>query len=330
MSTYRAALIGCGRISHRHAKAFLAQGNVEIVAGCDINAENLQQVCDEYGIPGRYADYQEMLAQEPNLDLISVCTYPKFHAEHTIAAAQSGAKGVLCEKPMCLGVDEAQAMIDACQENDTKLAVAFRHRQNPNFTRGRELIADGAIGDPMLAWCFLGNPIIDNGSHIVDMIRYLLGEPPAEWVMGHTSRKADTMYQGSPVEEAGNGLIAFQGGTRGLIELGELVPANGFRFRVWGSEGMLEASQRGVELFDRAGRETLQSEPNDGFAEQTRELIGWIEGEPEHRSPGESGKACTEILMAIYESARIGQVVQLPLHVDGYPMLKMVGEVGSS
>jgi hypothetical protein len=80
-----------------------------------------------------------------------------------------------------------------------------------------------------------------------------------------------------------------------------------------------------VQVLDQSGETTYQQEPNQGFVEQTRELIGWLEGGPEHRSPGESGLACTEILMAIHESARTGQVIELPLQVDGYPMLHRLG-----
>jgi predicted dehydrogenase len=324
---YRAALIGCGRISDQHARAFLEQGNVDIVAGCDINRDHLASVCDKYQIRGRYTSHEEMLAREKDLDLVSVCTYPRVHAEHTIASAQAGVRGVLCEKPMCLGMDEAEAMIEACRQSGTKLAIAHRHRQNPHFTRARELIASGAIGQPRLAWCYLTKSIINNGTHLLDMIRYLLGDPKATWVMGQAGRTRDTMYQESPVEEASMGLVAFQDGTRGLIEMGELVPEDGFRFRVWGSEGVLEATTRDVEVLTPTGVTRFQVEPNQGFVEQTGELIAWLEGGPVHRSPPEAGLACTEIMMAMYESARTHQVVHLPLQARGYPMLKMASEI---
>jgi predicted dehydrogenase len=327
---YRAALIGCGNISHRHARAFLEQGNVDIVAACDINKDHLDQVCDEFEIPNRYVDHVTMLAKEKDIDLISVCTYPRVHAEHTINSARAGVRGVLCEKPMCLGVDEAQAMIDACAQSGTKLAVAFRHRQNPNFIKAKELVASGAIGEPMLAWCYLQRSLINNGCHMVDMIRYLLGDPKTEWVMGQAGPLRDTLYQESPVELASIAFVKFEGGTRGLVESGELVEPNGFKFRVWGSEGTIEATTRSVLLMDSSGAQNHDQEPNSGFAEQTGELIRWLEGGPAHRSPGENGLANTEILMAAHESARTGQLIHMPFEDAGYPMLKRVGQAGGS
>ena len=321
---YRAALIGCGGISYRHAQAYLEQGNVDIVAACDINNENLNKVCDEFDISARYPDHETLL-NEKDIDLVSVCTYPKAHAEQTIASAKAGAKAVLCEKPMCLGLGEADHMIKTCRENGTKLVIAHRHRQNPNFTKARELVAEGAIGEPRLIWCYLTSAIIDNGTHIVDMMRYLLGDPEADWVMGHASRQRESLYQSSPAEESGTGLIAFKTGTRALIEMGELTPDDGFNFRILGSEGSLEAAIKGVDWFDKNGRNEFHAEPNQGFIEQTREMISWVEGGLEPRNPGEKGRAVTELLMAIHESARTGSLVKLPLESMGYPMEDRVG-----
>ena len=322
MTTYRAALIGCGNISGRHARAYLEQGNVQLVAACDINPENLDKTCDQLNIPGRYASHQDLFEHESVVDLVSVCTYPKLHAEQTIAAANAGARGVLCEKPMCLSLDEADAMIHACRQNNTRLVIAHRHRQSPNFNRARNLIAEGAIGEPRLVWSYLTSCLVDNGTHIVDMMRYLLGDPEADWVMGQASRKRDTHYQGSPAEESGMGLVAFKSGTRALLEMGEKTPEDGFRFRVLGSEGTIEAALDEVILTDTNGISRFREESKPGFVEQTRELIAWMEGGPEHRSSAEKGRAATELLVAMHESARIGELVELPLEIGYDPMRK--------
>ncbi len=329
MSTqYRAALIGCGGISARQATAYLEQGNVELVAGCDINPDNLSQRCDEFEIPGRYTSHEALFEAEKGLDFVSICTYPKAHAEQTIAAAAAGVRGVMCEKPMCISLNEADAMIDACRKSGTRLAIAHRHRQNPNFTKARELVAEGAIGEPRLIWCYLTSAIIDNGTHMIDMMRYLLGDPKTDWVMGQASRRGDTLYQQSPAEESGVGLIAFKTGTRAVMETGELVPEDGFQFRILGTDGNLEATQTGVDLIDRTGAKAFQEPQTPGFVEQTRELIAWVEGGPGHRNTGEIARATTEILMAIHESARTRELVHLPLTVGDYPMQVRVDEEG--
>lgn len=323
-NSYRAAIIGCGGISRRHVQAFQEQGNVKIVAACDISSDNLNAVCDEGKIRGRYLSHEDLFKRERDLDLVSICTYPKAHAAQTVAAAEAGAKAVLCEKPMCLSLGEADAMIEACRKSGTKLVIAHRHRQNPNFTKARQLIADGAIGEPRLAWCYLTSCIIDNGTHIVDTIRYLLSDPEADWVMGHASRKKGTYYQESPAEESGTGLIAFKTGARATIEMGERTLKDGFTFRVLGSDGVIEATQQGVDLIDRSGARQLKEEPNTGFVEQTREMIAWLEGGPAHRSTGDIGRATTEILVGIHESARLGEIVEFPVEVDDNPMQRRI------
>ena len=326
MPSYRAALIGCGNISGRHARAYLEQGNVELAAACDINPENLNITCDQFDISGRYASHQDLFRHEREIDLVSVCTYPKVHAEQTIAAANAGAKAVLCEKPMCLSLDDADAMIHACRQNKARLVIAHRHRQNPNFNKARSSIAEGAIGEPRLVWCYLTSCLVDNGTHIVDMMRYLLGNPEADWVMGQASRKRDTLYQGSPAEESSMGLVAFKTGTRALVEMGEKTPKDGFRFRVLGSEGTIDTALDEVILTDKNGIARFQEESKAGFFEQTREMIAWLEGGPEHRSSGEQGRAATELLMAMHESARTRELVELPLNIGYDPMRKRVEE----
>ncbi len=323
---YRAALIGCGGISHRHAKAFIEQGNTEIVAACDINSDSLKKVCSEYGIPGSYLSHEDLFKRERGIDLVSICTYPKAHAEQTVAAAAAGAKAILCEKPMCLTLGEAEEMIEACKKSETRLVIAHRHRQNPNFTQARELIASGVIGEPRLVWCYLTSCIIDNGTHIVDMIRYLLSDPEADWVMANASRRQDTFYQESPAEESSVGLIAFKTGTRAMIEMGELTPGDGFSFRVLGSDGVIEATQQRVDIITRSGEREVVEEPNTGFPEQTREMIEWLEGGLEHRSTGEIGRATVELLVAMHESARLGELVNIPLNIDYNPMQKRIDE----
>ena len=291
--------------------------------------KTLNRTCDELDIPGRYASHQELFEHVPDVDLVSVCTYPMVHAEQTIAAANAGAKGVLCEKPMCLSLDEADAMINACRQNNTRLVIAHRHRQSPNFNKARNLITEGAIGGPRLVWSYLTSCLVDNGTHIVDMMRYLLGDPDADWAMGQASRKRDTLYQGSPAEESSMGLVAFRTGTRAFLEMGEKTPkTDGFRFRVLGSEGTIEAALDEVVLTDKKGVSRFREEPRAGFVEQTREMIAWMEGGPEHRSSAEQGRAATELLMAMHESARIGELIELPLKIGYDPMKKRTEKSG--
>src|SRR5438876_1241962 len=110
---YRVAIIGCGGISRRHARGFREQPGCELVAGADVRPENAAKLASEFEIPRTYTDYRELLEKE-HPDLVAICTWPGTHAEITAAAAEAGARGILCEKPACLSLEEADAMIAAC------------------------------------------------------------------------------------------------------------------------------------------------------------------------------------------------------------------------
>ena len=130
---YRACLIGCGRmgatiddevrdssagavlIPYSHAAGYVASEHTELVAVSDVMEEKVKGIQERYEVPNGYTDYREMLLREEP-DIVSIATRPAPHAEMTIFAAESGIKGIYCEKPLCCSMDEADAMADACTE----------------------------------------------------------------------------------------------------------------------------------------------------------------------------------------------------------------------
>ena len=141
---YRAGVIGCGGISRSHARASHQHERVNLVAAADINPEALKKFADQFSISAKYANYKEMLAKEA-LDLVSVCTWQGTHAEITIAAAESGVKGILCEKPMAVNLGEADSMIEACDRSGTKLVICHQHRFDAINVEARKLVQEGVI-----------------------------------------------------------------------------------------------------------------------------------------------------------------------------------------
>ena len=95
------AVIGCGSISGCHLDAYSKNPNVEIYALCDINEKNLHRRAEKYHVTRLYTDKDKMLAELPEIDAVSVCTWNAAHAECSIAALNAG-KNVLCEKPMAM------------------------------------------------------------------------------------------------------------------------------------------------------------------------------------------------------------------------------------
>jgi predicted dehydrogenase len=323
---YRAAVIGCGGIAPRHARGLRALPGCELVAAADVRPESAAKLAAQFEIPKTFTDYRELLVSE-RPDLVAICTWPGTHAEITLAAAEHGARGILCEKPMCLSLEEADRMIAACERTGTRLAIAHHHRMSGRNTAARRLIASGAIGTPALLRAGLDGGLLNNGTHMIDLSRYLLGDPEARWVMGQVERRTDRYERGHPIEDRCLAVIAFAGGARLLLESDMPGDWPGSEC-VYGTEGALRLGggsegRPALELQNAAGAGWQPVEP-DPDADQHRELVAWIEGEPESRQAARIARATQEIMMAIYESARTRALVELPLLSGPSPLHRMI------
>jgi len=128
--TYRAGLVGCGRMGatiddevkdrpnshlylpYSHAAALVACARTELVAVCDPVVEKARAAQERYGAARHYTDYQEMIRRE-GLDILCIATRPSPHAEVTLFAARNGVRGIYCEKPLCNSMRQADAMLEA-------------------------------------------------------------------------------------------------------------------------------------------------------------------------------------------------------------------------
>jgi len=174
----RAAVIGLGRHGMRHLQAYQRLDNVEIVAVCDVRAENVNSAVAEFQPARGYSDWQQLLNSEP-LDVISVVTNGPTHAPITIAAAQAGVGRVLCEKPFATSVADGLRMIDDCNHHGTRLAVCHGRRWVNTYQQLRDLIAGGLIGKVCHFWFTCGGGLFaGNGTHFMDLARMLSGGNP--------------------------------------------------------------------------------------------------------------------------------------------------------
>lgn len=185
---YRAGLVGCGRMSRHHGKALQSVDRVSLVALADIHEPNLQKAGIDFGVDRLYRDYRELLERE-RLELLVICTQAPQHAPIAIAAAEAGVKGILCEKPISLTLEEADAMIAACDKSGTRLAINHQTRMIPNTFVVEQLVREGAIGELRVARMIdkglrpAGNSLFELCTHIFDLLRIYAGDP--EWVSGH-------------------------------------------------------------------------------------------------------------------------------------------------
>src|SRR5689334_19861658 len=137
------AIIGCGRIAKRHAEQIAKVG--KLVAVCDIVLQNAADLADDYGSK-IYLSIEDLLLNEPDIEIVSICTPNELHAEHSIKALRAG-KHVLCEKPLCISYADAKKMVEVSNATDKKLFVVKQNRYNPPVELVRELLKEDKLGN---------------------------------------------------------------------------------------------------------------------------------------------------------------------------------------
>jgi predicted dehydrogenase len=311
--------------------------NVEVVAVVDPLEAARNMYMTEHGVPQGYATVAEMLEKaEP--DIVSVCVWHLLHDTVTAeVAAGPSVKGIICEKPMAIGMGRADAMVDVCEKYGVKLAISHQRRFTPGWEKAKELVEDGAIGIPLRADLRVKEGLANWGTHSIDGARYILGDPIAEWVMGAVERRTNKYERATAIEDACMGLIHFGGSLQFFIQ-SDLWDRNSDagKFFIRGTEGMLHITETVLKLFnaetggwkniDLGLKEGDQAIGGNTNGAQTQELIEWIETGKESRGSGRIARDTVEVMMAMYESARHNKVINLPMEEKEYPLELMVNE----
>ncbi|MBD05356.1 MAG: hypothetical protein CME24_13520 [Gemmatimonadetes bacterium] len=336
MAPYRAAIVGCGSIGHAHMDGYRLVDGVDVVAIADPVLEAREHYLEQYPDLSlqAFGTVEEMI-ETAKPDIVSVCTWHLLHPAPTIAAARTGVKAVICEKPMAIGMGAADSMVEACDASGTKLIISHQRRFTPGWERAKQLIAEGVIGAPQFVTNKVREGLTNWGTHTIDGSRFVIGDPRAEWVMGAVERRTDRFERDTAIEDACMGLIHFEGGVQLFIQsdlMAEGATAGAFQIR--GTDGHMEVTETTVRILNGDGWRDADVELDDNYqgiggstnAAQVQELIAWLEGGPEHRGSGHKARDTVEVMMALYESARRNEVVRLPLEEKGYPLELMIGE----
>ena len=323
--SYRVGIIGSGGMGGSHARHWTQKARTEVVAVADVNERSARKLADEFDAKS-YTDYERMLAEEA-CDIVSVTTWQNVRAEITVKAAEAGAKGILGEKPMAASLGEADRMLEACAQNGVKLAIGHQRRFTPQNVEARRLLMEGAIGTPAAMLRRDAHGLLNRGTHELDEMMYVLGDPRPVWVIGQVTRKTDRWERRVRCEDRCAAVIAFEGGIRGTYESD--LPEPGLQGDViYGTEGILKRGPEGALLLlnrHAGGWQSITPPPVE--VDQYDEFISWLDGGVDgHRNDGETARLTMELMMAIYESARIRDVVELPLQTGDNPLDLMVEE----
>lgn len=345
-------VIGTGSISVSHLDAYKENPDVEIRALCDLDEALLARRGEAYGVKNLYTDYREMLQKE-KLDAVSICTWNSEHAPCTIAALEAGAH-VLCEKPMALNTREADMMRDTAERCGKLLMIGFVRRFGNDCDILKDFIARGDFGELYHAKATYlrrkgnpggwfgdkarsgGGPLIDLGVHIIDLTRYLLGNPKPVSVYGATFQK---LFARDEIKSKA-GYVAASATDHDICDVEDFVTAmiryeNGAVVNIDASFSLNIKKDIGrVEFFGtKAGAKLepeleMYGELNGHMTDITLvtptalSFQGLFENEINHfvtcvregipcRNPAGDGVEIMRILDAVYESARTGHEVVL-------------------
>lgn len=338
---FSVALVGCGRISKNHFEALRKVAGLHLSAVSDLVEERARAAGEEQGVPW-FTNYAEMLASA-KADVIAICTPSGLHSAQGIAAARAG-KHVVTEKPMSISLDQADALVDACDTAGVRLFVVKQNRLNPSIQLLKRAVDKGRFGRIYLAnttvrwhrpqeyydaapwrgtWEFDGGAFMNQASHYVDLIQWLVG--PVESVIAKTATQARKIE----AEDSGVAVLKFRNGALGVIEVNVLTHPRNWEGSVTivGEKGTAKIGGTAVNKVehwtfaeydddDKLIEAASTSPPSVyGFGHEGyyRNVLSVLRGEAQPETDGRAGRKSLELILGIYESAKTGRDVPLPL-----------------
>lgn len=330
MSELKAAIIGCGGRARGHAQAYQKVEGVRLAAVADVDRTRADNFAETYDAPAFY-DAAEML-EKVRPDLVSVVTRAKDRCEVVTLCAEYRVRAINAEKPMAITLEEADRMVEACERAGTVLTISHQMRYCPEFERGKQAIESGEIGEVyFLRGVCYGN-LMNQGTHVIDMLRWFMGDARVAWVMAQADEydwpKRDA---GHPAPMWTLGYLGFENGVRATLESGpRYTPAIGTnpgwlnkRVEALGTEGMVDSV---VGNYCRVlasktpgwqGTEIGGEGWSNATIRFTQDLARVVREGGEHRNGARTSHHTFEVIQALAESARTGGIVELPLPREG-------------
>ncbi len=352
----KVGIIGCGGIANgKHMPSLKKLKNVELVAFCDIILEKAEKAAKEYGVEGAkvYTDYKELLKDE-EIEIVHVCTPNRSHSFITIDSLESG-KHVMCEKPMAKTTKEAMEMIEAAKRTGKKLTIGYQNRYRDDSTYLKRACENDELGEIYYAkahairrravptWgVFLneeeqgGGPLIDIGTHALDLTLWMMNNYKPKMVVGSVYKKlgnqtetANTWGDWNPeeytVEDSAFGFIIMEDGATIVLESSwalNSLDVNEAKTSLCGTKAGADMKD-GLRINGVKYNKQYVEKPDlnaggvaffDGVAETEadKEARLWIDAiinDKEVIVKPEEAMVVTQILEAIYKSSEIGKPI---------------------
>ena len=347
--------VGIGIIGSRFqadcvaASAKIMPDDAEVVAVASPTPGNAEAFARRHGIRGCYSDYRGLL-RDSAVEMIWIAAPNRLHAAMTVDAARAG-KHVVCEKPLCLTLEEADAMIDACARAGVLLLYAEELFFAPKYVKAKQMADEGAFGrvhlvkqgekhsGPHADWFWDveqsgGGALMDLGCHGIAFCWWFLGMPNVKSVYAQLS----TQVHGGRTsgDDEAITMIEFEGGALGVVENSWNRPGGmDDAIEVFGSRGQTYAdllmgnalptySEVGFGYAVEKAASTkgwtypvFEEHWNYGFPQELRHFARCVRGTESPISDGETGRVVMQVLYAGYASAGLGRKVLMPFHPSG-------------
>ncbi|MCG8670038.1 MAG: Gfo/Idh/MocA family oxidoreductase [Pseudomonadales bacterium] len=327
------ALLGCGRIAKRHSEllGYNQIKDAQLVAVCDVVEDKARKIGESFDVP-YFTDMHEML-EKVDIDVVSILTESGYHAKHAVEISKYK-KHIVVEKPMALTLDDADAMIKACDAAGVKLFVVKQNRFNVPVVKARQALDAGRFGKLVLGtvrvrwcrpqayydqdswrgtWALDGGVLTNQASHHVDLLEWMMGDIESVYAMS-TTALVDIEAEDTAVVS-----VRFKNGALGVIEattaarpkdlegslsiLGETgtVEIGGFavnNMKVWNFSESQEGDSDVMEKYS-------VNPPNVyGFGHQAyyEHVVDSVLNNKKQLVDGFQGRKSLELINAIYES----------------------------
>ncbi len=336
------AIVGCGRISKNHFGSIEQHSDeVELAAVCDIESAVLAEHAEKYKVPA-YRDMEEMLENE-QLDLVVLCTPSGCHPDQAVRAAKHTVH-VMTETPMATRWNDGVRMVKACDETGVRLFVVKQNRRNTTLQLLKRAVTEKRFGKIHMVhlnvfwtrpqsyydqgngwrgtWEFDGGAFMNQASHYVDLLDWLIG--PVEKVQAMMSTTRDI-----EVEDTGVLNVKWRNGALGSMSVTMLTYPKNLEgsITILGEKGTVRVggvAVNDIQLWQFEEPQDYDQQIQSANYETTsvygfghplyyKNVIDVLRGNAEPETDGREGLKSLELLIAAYLSARDGKTVSLPL-----------------
>ena len=355
----KCAIIGCGRIALNHIKAVETNG-LELAALCDIVPGKAEGLLERAGrkrpAPKMYADYREMLVENPDIDLVAIATESGEHARIALDCIDAG-KNLIVEKPIALSITDANEIIHRADERGVKVSACHQNRFNVAVQHTRRAMEEGRFGRMSHGsihvrwnrgkdyydqapwrgtWAQDGGCLMNQCIHGVDLLRWMMGGEDVS-VYAQTRQRFHRYLE---AEDVGVAVLSFADGSVAIVEgTANVFPKNlEETLCLFGENGTVKiggASTNNIDVWEFAD-EREEDQAIVGLEEPTSNVYGnghsslyadVVESIRESRAPyvdARAGRDALEIVLAIYKSQKTSLPVELPL--ENFASSDMKGE----